>query len=293
MIKRFPFKQVDVFTRQPYQGNPVAVVLGAQDLSTQDMQRIAGWTGITSTTFVLPPSRSGADYRLRIFTPRGELPFAGHPTLGSAHALLESDASLSGKTRLMQECQAGLLELHINGEGSERKISVQVPQPKVSRVGVELSRRVGAALGAIGIEGEGARIINVGAQWLVMRLASEKAVHEVQPSLESISALSREAGTGGVTVFSLSEAESHAVYLRTFAPEVGIPENPTCGSGNAAVGAYLLHARLLDETGHAYRANQGVELGRNGFVDVEVDANTESIRIGGYCITCIDGHLSI
>src|SRR6185436_11989402 len=115
-MRSVKFKQVDVFTRIPFLGNPVAVVLEAQDVSDADMQRIAAWTNLSETTFVLPPSSTAADYRLRIFTPRAELPFAGHPTIGSAHAVLEAGIVKPKAGRLRQECGAGILDLQVDGD---------------------------------------------------------------------------------------------------------------------------------------------------------------------------------
>src|SRR6478672_638202 len=121
------FKQVDVFTAVPMRGNPVAVIFDAEGLSTADMQRVAAWTNLSETTFVLPPTQTGADYRVRIFTPRSELPFAGHPSVGTAHALVESER-VADKTDLVQECAAGLLPLRVVGHGSARRIFVRTPR---------------------------------------------------------------------------------------------------------------------------------------------------------------------
>ena len=114
-MRMLKFKQVDVFTRRPFFGNPVAVVLEGAGLSAEDMQRIAAWTNLSETTFVLPPGSPAADYRLRIFTPRAELPFAGHPTLGSAHAVLEAGIVKAKDGRLRQECRAGIVNLRVEG----------------------------------------------------------------------------------------------------------------------------------------------------------------------------------
>ena len=127
----YGFKQVDVFTGRPFLGNPVAVVLDADDIDPAQMQRIAAWTNLSETTFVLRPTSASADYRLRIFTPTGELPFAGHPTVGSAHAVLQSGILPPESRSLRQECLAGVLPLTVDGTGADRRIFVRVPEAKV------------------------------------------------------------------------------------------------------------------------------------------------------------------
>src|ERR671925_1495507 len=136
-MQSLPFKQVDVFTQKPFWGNPVAVVFEAERLETPAMQRIAAWTNLSETTFVLPPGSSAADYRLRIFSPKQELPFAGHPTVGSAHAVIESGFASPRHGKLRQECLAGILELTVAQTEAGTKIMVQAPAAKVTRINNE------------------------------------------------------------------------------------------------------------------------------------------------------------
>src|SRR2546428_2097957 len=145
-MKTYRFKQVDAFTSRPLYGNPVAVVLGAKDLETEEMQRIANWSNLSETTFVLKPRISGPAYRLRIFTPTHELPFAGHPTIGSCHAVLEAGIVTPEDGRLVQECGAGNLPLRIESAGPERRIWVEAPQAKPIREHPELSSTLSEAL---------------------------------------------------------------------------------------------------------------------------------------------------
>jgi PhzF family phenazine biosynthesis protein len=126
------YKVVDVFTSTPLQGNPVAVVLDAEGLNTEAMQAVAAWTNLSETTFLLPPENAEADYRLRIFTPRSELPFAGHPTLGSAHAALEAGRVAPRDGRLVQECGVGLIHLNAGGDGDNRELSLSLPAATVT-----------------------------------------------------------------------------------------------------------------------------------------------------------------
>ena len=143
-----PFKQVDVFTQKPFWGNPVAVVIGAEVLATEQMQRIAAWTNLSETTFLLPPSSHLADYRLRIFSPKQELPFAGHPTVGSAHAVIESGYAIPTDGKLRQECLAGILDLAVDETAPGKQIFVQAPQPKITAMSGALTT---ALIGALAI----------------------------------------------------------------------------------------------------------------------------------------------
>ncbi|HZM35046.1 MAG TPA: PhzF family phenazine biosynthesis protein [Burkholderiales bacterium] len=263
------FKQVDVFTEKPFRGNPVAVVLGAEGLDAAAMQRIANWTNLSETTFLL---RSGkADYRLRIFTPRRELPFAGHPTIGSAHAALES-GFVSGKQNLTQECGAGILELSVEAGW----IYVTAPPPKVARV--EKPTPFGRALR-----------VDVGPVWIVAEMTDADALAALQPDMAQISSLSASLEATGVTLFARAEDGLSTLHVRSFAPLHGVPEDPVCGSGNISVAAFLRFSNRIEEFGASYVARQGMQMGRDGRVSVRV--SERSIQIGGRAVTCVDGEL--
>jgi PhzF family phenazine biosynthesis protein len=285
------FKQVDVFSTQPFCGNPVAVVLDAEGLSSEQMQQIAAWTNLSETTFVLPPTSEEADYLLRIFTPKGELPFAGHPTIGSAHAVLESGIVEPTGSRMVQECGSGLLPIRIKNEEGERRIFVTTPQAKVSTIDAPLIEKVGRALDAEQSEVKGHLLVDVGPVWLVVELGESKDIHTLVPDMEEIAELSNDLNIAGLTVFTLTGKEPYAVYTRSFAPALNVPEDPVCGSGNASVAAFLTHFDKLGLTGHAYTANQGREVGRNGAISVRVSSADLSIEIGGASITCVEGLL--
>lgn len=272
-MTRFPFKQVDVFTARPFFGNPVAVVIGAEGLETAQMQRIAHWTNLSETTFLLRPAQPGADYRLRIFTPRQELPFAGHPTIGSAHAALESGFVKARDGRLKQECGAGVLDLTVE----ERRIYVRAPQPKVSPAVVPL------------FGGSQALRVDVGPVWIVVDLGDAADVDNLTPDMTAIAELSDSMRASGVTVFGRTGKADEPIHVRSFAPSHGIPEDPVCGSGNISVAAFLRETGLLKEFGPLYTARQGMQVGRDGRVSVRVSAG--EIEIGGEAVTCVDGTL--
>ena len=275
----FSFKQVDVFTATPFQGNPVAVVLSADALPAAQMQRIAAWTNLSETTFVLAPTRPGADYRLRIFTPRQELPFAGHPTVGSAHAALEASRIVPRAGALIQECGAGLLALRVESDGDRRRIFVRAPTAKLSPAVVPL---FGSAR---------ALRADVGPVWIVVDLGEAEYVDALAPDLAAIAELSDSLRATGVTVFGRTGDPRLPLHVRSFAPAHGIAEDPVCGSGNVAVAAFLRETGLLREFGADYTARQGMQVGRDGRVAVRV--RDDGIEIGGEAVTCVDGTIRV
>ena len=188
----YRFQQVDVFTERPFLGNPVAVVLGADDIDEAQMQRIAAWTKLSETTFVLQPSAPEASYRLRIFTPDRELPFAGHPTVGSAHAVLESGVVLAGTTSLKQECGAGVLSLTVEGDGADRRIFVRAPEAKFVRDCGDLADAISASLGAQIVPEPAPAAMDNGPVWVFVRLESDSAVAGLEPDMPAVTKLSRD-----------------------------------------------------------------------------------------------------
>jgi PhzF family phenazine biosynthesis protein len=289
----YRFKQVDVFTDQPFLGNPVAVILDADDIDTARMQRIAAWANLSETTFVLRPSSASADYRLRIFTPTGELPFAGHPTIGSAHAVLESAIVPSQSSSLRQECLAGVLPLMVEGTGLDRRIFVRVPEAKVLRDHGEAVQGLSAALGAQIVTRPAPTAIAVGPTWLVVLMEDVESVRCLEPDMTALAKLSRDLDIVGVNVFSVRSGKEAPVHVRSFAPAEGIAEDPVCGSGNATVAAYLAYTGMIGEVGEAYVASQGTEMGRDGQVFVRVMDSGRHIEIGGCAVTVIDGQISV
>jgi len=272
------FKQVDVFTARPFLGNPVAVVIGAEGLDVQTMQRIAGWTNLSETTFVLKSSK--ADYRLRIFTPRQELPFAGHPTIGSAHAALES-GFVQKKSKLKQECGAGLIELSVEDDG---RIFLKGPAAKVERLDTQIPSIPLAPASAV-------MKIDVGPVWVVAEASDAAALAALKPDMTALAQWSETLRVTGATVFAPSADRVSSIHVRSFAPAHGIPEDPVCGSGNLSVGVFLRENGLLERFGKTYVARQGMQLGRDGRVFVRVKDN--SVEIGGHAVTCVEGTLNL
>jgi len=272
------FSQVDVFTATPLLGNPLAVVHDGAGLSDDRMAAFARWTNLSETTFLLPPTNPEADYRVRIFTPGGELPFAGHPTLGSCHVWLQAGGRSKRDDVVVQECSIGLVPIR-RGE----RLAFAAPPTSVERADAELLHRVYAALGL-----EPARVLQAawlsnGFPQLVLRVDSAAAVLALKPDHSALK------GLGKVGVVAPHPAGGAADFeVRFFAAAIGINEDPVTGSLNANVANWLI------DNGHApasYVAAQGTAMGRAGRVHVTRD--TQGTWIGGDVAGCIAGHVTL
>jgi len=284
--KPIPFKQVDVFTAVPFKGNPVAVILDGGDLTTAQMQSIANWTNLSETTFICAPTLVEADYRLRIFTPQSELPFAGHPTIGSAWAMLQHGLKPKTSGRLIQECGKGLIVLRMVGQ----RLFFSLPEPVFTAPDGAQLAAVATALGIAADEIILSSIIDVGPVWFTLQLPSAEKVIALDPNMTLLAMLENVRYTG-VSVFGLhATGGSTAVEVRSFAPACGVPEDPVCGSGNGCVAAMIRRYGLLSVS--AYVASQGRCLGRDGHVEVEFDADG-TIWLGGNAVTCVDGSIAV
>jgi PhzF family phenazine biosynthesis protein len=293
-MRSTPFKQVDVFTQQPFKGNPVAVVLQAQGLASEQMQAIAHWTNLSETTFVLPATDAAADYRVRIFTPGGELPFAGHPTIGTAHALIEAGAVTPRDGQVVQECGAGLVRLQVTGDaGPGRWIAFELPQPTVTPLDEEGIAELETVLGCAVRRGEAApRLIDVGARWVVAQLESAQAVLACRPDFQRMQLRDLRDHTTGVTLFGEHEPGAPArIEVRSFAPAHGVVEDPVCGSGNGCVAVFIRDSGQAPRLGPAYVASQGALLGRAG--QIRITMQPQRIEVGGQAVTCVDGRLAL
>ncbi|MDO9195088.1 PhzF family phenazine biosynthesis protein [Rhodoferax sp.] len=312
-MKTRPFKQVDVFTAEPYLGNPLAVVLDGTGLSDFDMQHFAHWTNLSETTFVLPPSAqgaaAGADYRVRIFTPGAELPFAGHPTLGSCHAWLEAGGAPKAKDEIVQECQVGLVRIRRDGT----RLAFAAPPLKRSNPSPALLAKVAAALGLKAHQIVAAQLLDNGPVWLGLLLDSPQTVLQLAPNHLELKNLRQKVGVAGMepaqpatTLIARSNREARAfgpraiepaapsvgateLEVRAFAAPVGINEDPVTGSFNASLAQWLIADGFAPSR---YVATQGTCLGRNGQVHVACDA-TGQVWVGGDSVTCIDGSVAL
>jgi len=279
---KYRFKQIDVFGRQRYAGNPLAVVLDADGLDDARMQTIARWTNLSETTFITRPTDPRADYAVRIFTPCGELPFAGHPTIGSALAVLEHGL-LPRDGELVQQCAVGCVKLRVaSTEHPGEKLSLCLPPAHLTAIDAISTQALTLALGQT-LEGA-AQIVDLGPRWLTCRLDSGERVRALKPDMATVAALSRQLGLTGVNVFG---DDADTVEVRSFAPADGIDEDPVCGSGNGAVAYFRAHSGDHRD----YRARQGRVIGRDG--ELGLHYGDDGIWLSGRAVTCIDGTIEI
>lgn len=291
-MRSLSFKQVDVFTNVRFKGNPVAVVLEAEGLTSAQMQQIANWTNLSETTFVLPATEAGADYRVRIFTPNAELPFAGHPTIGTAHALMEAGAVQARDGMLVQQCAAGLVRLQVSEEaGGERWISFDLPPATLTPLSASHVEELEAILGTSLGRAPTPKVVDVGPRWLVAQLESAETVLALRPDLARLKEHDVRVGNTGVIVFGeYAEGGPARVEVRAFVPAHGINEDPVCGSGNGAVGAFIRDSGQVHHFGSEFVAAEGVMVGRAGVVRLSVAP--DRIQVGGKAVTCIEGRLT-
>jgi len=282
-----PFKQVDVFTSVRFKGNPVAVVLEGDGLSGEQMQQIAHWTNLSETTFVLAPTVPGADYHVRIFTPGSELPFAGHPTIGTAHALLEAGRVRASAGKLVQQCKAGLIAVQVDDTAAERTIAFTLPQAKLTALPATELAELASLLGAQPVREP--LLVDVGPRWVLVQLADARAVLAAAPDLARMKALDAAGRRTGIVLYGRYPDGSAAdIEMRAFAPAHGISEDPVCGSGAGCLGAYLRHTgQVLDAD---LLLSQGQVVGRAGRIRLGV--HPDAVTVGGHAVTCIDGAIT-
>ena len=275
------FRQVDVFTETPYLGNPVAVVLGADGLSAEQMQLVARWTNLSETAFVLAPRASGADYQVRIFTPARELPFAGHPTLGTCHAWLEAGGRPADPGSIVQECEAGLITVR-RGPGGGAGLAFAAP-PLVRSGPVEeaVAERVARTLNIARSDIADIAWADNGPGWVAVLLASAEAVLAVQRPVT----LDLDIGVTGLYPAGSPEA----IEVRAFSPKITSIEDPVTGSLNASLGQWLLESGRVTAP---YVASQGTAMGRRGRVHVSRDGDGQ-VWVGGGTVTCVSGTVEL
>jgi PhzF family phenazine biosynthesis protein len=282
------FKQVDVFTAVPFKGNPLAVVFDADDLDDAQMQAIARWTNLSETTFLVKPTEPAADYRVRIFTTHGELPFAGHPTLGTAHALRESGYQPKVPGKLIQQCGAGLVELRAQEGGAW---AFAAPPARVTPLATDLYATLALALRSDAVDFSAPPCgIDNGAPWLVVRVNSAAACLAIKPDAAALARVVEAVGAHGIAVYGPHEANGPATFevrCLMVGGNLGVGEDPVTGSANAAL-AGLLTAQQR-RPGLAYTVRQGTAIGRAGQVSVHYDDATGKTWIGGSSVTVVDG----
>lgn len=284
-MQQRPFRQIDVFSHHPGFGNPVAVVLDAQGLSDADMRRFAAWTNLSETTFLMPPTAAGhaagADYRLRIFSPRGELPFAGHPTLGTCRAWLQQGHTPRVPGLVVQESAQGLVQIEHQGE----TLAFAAPPLQRSKPSPALVPLVASALGLRPHQIQAAQLLDNGPVWLGLLLDSADTVLGLTPDHARLKDLGQDVGVIHIAPDAGDNPERPGAVVRAFAAPMGNPEDPVTGSLNASLAQWLIAEGLAPTR---YLVAQGECLGRAGRVYIRQDAQGQ-VWVGGHTVTCIEG----
>lgn len=285
------YLQLDVFADRPGAGNPLAVVLDAEGLDDAAMQAIARWTRLPETTFVFPPTQPGASYRIRMFSPRREVPFAGHPSVGTACVVLEAGLAAPVDGVLVQEGVAGLLPLAVSGEGQARTIAVRTPRARVVETAEPSDPRLAAALRELPLGALPPALMDGGRRWWLAQLRDEAALRAVQPDWAAIGRLAESTETMGLCAFARSDAgQDYDLVVRAF---VGAPaqfEDAASGAANATLAAWLKHNDALPGREGRYTVSQGREVGFDARLQLRVDADGE-VWSGGRVSNVVRGHI--
>jgi PhzF family phenazine biosynthesis protein len=284
---KLKFWYIDVFTAKKFSGNPAAVFFESDGLDEKIMQKIANELNISETVFLQKTSKK-ADYKARIFTPKRELPFAGHPTIAASFAFKKFYGI--SKEKLIQECGAGLIEI----EQKDSVFFVRQNDPQFAEI--SLSKKAAAEMFGVSVD-EVSDLsfmkISTGIWWGVFMLNSSKAVSRAAPNYEQIIKLSQKENLVGVQIFAKTK-ENPEIHVRTFAPICGVFEDPVCGSGNGCVASYIAKNNLLEKSN--YIVTQGSEVGREGRVYAsfeKVGEEIKNIKIGGEAIKVLEGEIEI
>ena len=284
-MQQRPFRQIDVFSHHPGFGNPVAVVLDAQGLSDADMRRFAAWTNLSETTFLMPPTAAGhaagADYRLRIFSPRGELPFAGHPTLGTCRAWLQQGHTPRVPGLVVQESAQGLVQIEHQGD----TLAFAAPPLQRSKPSPALVPLVASALGLRPHQIRATQLLDNGPVWLGLLLDSADTVLGLTPDHARLKDLGQDVGVIHIAPDAGDNPARPGAVVRAFAAPMGNPEDPVTGSLNASLAQWLIGEGLAPTR---YLVAQGECLGRAGRVYIRQDAQGQ-VWVGGHTVTCIEG----
>lgn len=280
--------QLDVFCDSPGGGNPLGVVVAADAWRDAEMQAFARWTQLVETTFLLAPTTADADYRVRIFTPQREIAFAGHPSIGSAHAALEAGVARPCDGQLVQECEAGLLPVRIDGQGDARELSVQSPRSRVLACGIDAHPLLGGILAGVERGALPPAFVEGGRRWWLAEFASEADLRRWQPDHAAIGELARTSDSLGLCAFARSHDAGFELCVRAFPAGVGIVEDPASGAANGLIGAWIAEAEPHGALARGYRVSQGREIGHDARIIVRIDT-AGAVWVGGRTRTIIDG----
>ena len=305
-MKEFEIKHLDVFTRTPFTGNPLLVVLEAEGLGDSEMQAIASEFSMPETTFVLPPDDPDVDYKVRIFTPLQEIPFAGHPIVGTAHVVVTEGIVGVEKPRdtITHETGIGILPIEVIYDGAEVP-RIVMTQGRPEFLSVLDEKQISSVAEALRVSerdveetGLTPQVVSTGLPQLFVPLKSLETISDLAPDLGKVKTVEEGLGLKGVGVFTLETVNKDAsIHLRFFAPSIGIDEDAAAGSAAGGLGAYLARWNVLpEEELRDFSVEQGLEMGRPSrlYVNVEVqDGRPVKVKVGGYSVTILSGTLKL
>lgn len=283
------YLHLDVFAAVCGGGNHLGVVTDARGWSDEQMQRFARWTALVETTFLLPSDAPGASYRVRIFTPHKEIPFAGHPSIGSAHAAMACGLARPREGLLWQECGAGVLPIRVEGEGDARDLLLKSPGERVLATGRDAHPLLEATLAGIGLGALPPALVDGGRRWWLAEVADEASLRSWQPDHSAIGALARATDSMGLCAFARSDAADYQLVVRAFPAGVGIVEDPASGAANGLIAAYIAQAEPHGPLARGYAISQGREMGHDARLLAHIEP--EAIWVGGRARTVVDGQL--
>ena len=284
------YVQLDVFASHPGAGNPLAVVLDAQGLDDASMQAIAHWTRLPETTFVFPAQSDDASYRIRIFSPRREVPFAGHPSVGTAHVLLDAGLVAPRDGLLVQDGIAGKLPLRVQGEGTQRTVAVRTPRARVQEIAHAEDPRLRGALAGLPLGALPPVLMDGGRRWWLAELASEAALRGATPDWTAISELAAITDSMGLFVYARSEDPVYHYAVRAFVGAPALFEDAASGAANATLAAWLAERDALPGGNGFYRVSQGREVGHDAIIELQVNGDGE-VWSGGRAVAVVTGTL--
>ncbi len=287
----FRYLHLDVFAASLGGGNHLGVVTDARGWSDAQMQRFARWTNLVETTFLLPPTEPNASYRVRMFTPTKEIAFAGHPSVGSAHAVLACGLAAPHDGLLWQECQAGVLPIRVQGDGDARQLLLRSPAASVLTTGADAHPLLASALAGVTTGGLAPALVDGGRRWWIVECADEASLRGWQPDHAAIAALGKASDSMGICAFARSASgEGHQLAVRALASGAGIAEDPASGAANGLLAAYLAQAEAHRPLARGYAVSQGREIGYDARLLVQIDADG-AVWVGGRTHTIVDGTL--
>lgn len=281
------YLQLDVFAARVGGGNPLGVVVDAADWNSDQMQAFARWTNLVETTYLLPPTEPTASYRVRIFTPTKEIPFAGHPSIGSAHAALECGLVTPVNGQLVQQCAAGLLGVRVLGTGAEQELLVQAPAARVISSGLDDQPELASLLQGIPLGPLQPAFVEGGRRWWLAEFRDEAALRNWQPEHARIAAIAQADDCLGLCVFARSNNADYELAVRAFPAGVGIVEDPASGAANGLIAAYIAQAEPNGTLARGYRVSQGREMGHDAAI--RIDFVDGMVWVGGRTNTIISG----